>query len=99
MPVVLLEAIGYGLPVIVSDIPPNIEIVKSCSPGQRIVRVGDIDALTATISDVISNWVAERVGAQTLRKRVIGEFSWAHAAATTRAEYLSLVPMSTNTDN
>jgi glycosyltransferase involved in cell wall biosynthesis len=99
MPVVLLEAIGYGLPVIVSDIPPNIEVVKSCSPGQRIVRVGDIDALAASISDVIGNWEAERVGAQTLRKRVIGEFSWPHAAAITRAEYLSLLPMATNTDN
>jgi glycosyltransferase involved in cell wall biosynthesis len=90
MPVVLLEAIGYGLPVIVSSIPPNIEVVQHSGPGHRIFQVGDIGALSSAISQVVSNCAAERDGAETLRERVISEFAWPHTAAKTQAIYMSL---------
>jgi len=89
MPVVLLEAIGYGLPVIVSDIAPNLEVVQSCGPGHRVFRVGSIRALAEAIETVVSNNHDECEGAKKLRDRVLKEFSWAQAAAITEQVYSS----------
>ena len=47
LPIVLLEALSYGLPVLVSDIPSNLEVVGD--PAQ-VFRMGDIQELRAKIT-------------------------------------------------
>ena len=42
LPIVLLEAMSYGLPVLVSDIPANKEVEL---PAERYFRCGDVDDL------------------------------------------------------
>ena len=47
LPIALLEAMSYGLPVIVSDIPANLEVGL---PDKCYFPVGDIDALASRLS-------------------------------------------------
>ena len=51
LPIALLEAMSYGVKVIVSDIPANKEVGL---PESDYFPVGDVDALTAKLKDVIS---------------------------------------------
>lgn len=46
MPIALLEALGYGLPVLASDIPANHEVDL---PPEDYFPTGDIDALAAAL--------------------------------------------------
>ncbi len=46
MPIALLEALGYGLPVLASDIPANHEVEL---PPEDYFPTGDIDALAAAL--------------------------------------------------
>ena len=89
LPVVLLEAIAYSLPVIVSDIPANLEIVEDSGPGHRVFPVGDTAALSATIEHVVDNRIQEHAGAEMLHGRIAKEFSWSAAARITEKVYRS----------
>ena len=51
LPIALLEAMSYGVKVIVSDIPANKEVGL---PDSDYFPVGDVDALTAKLKDVIA---------------------------------------------
>ena len=50
LPIALLEAMSYGVKVIVSDIPANLEI---CLPKEDYFPVGDVDALADKLAKVI----------------------------------------------
>ena len=50
LPIALLEAMGYGLPAIVSDIPANLEVAL---PSECYYPLGDINALTARLVSII----------------------------------------------
>lgn len=51
LPIALLEAMSYGVKVIVSDIPANMEVGL---PESDYFPVGDVDALTEKLKDVIA---------------------------------------------
>jgi glycosyltransferase involved in cell wall biosynthesis len=69
LPIVLLEALSYGLPVLASDIPANLEVGL---PAEHYFPLGDIKALAEGIrhwclsglatnaSEDIKNWVTEK---------------------------------------
>jgi glycosyltransferase involved in cell wall biosynthesis len=46
----LLEAMGHGLPALVSDIPENIEVVGDCG---ATFRTGDVDALATALAEAL----------------------------------------------
>lgn len=50
LPIALLEAMSYGLPVLVSDIPANMEVGL---PSMNYFHLGDIEALSAAMPKVI----------------------------------------------
>ena len=87
LPLTLLEAAAYGTPVVVSDIPPNVEVVVADGPGRRVVPVGDEAALAATLSRVLSDPGAERAGGEALRRSVLGAFRWDDAVDLTEVVY------------
>ncbi len=81
MPIALLEALTYGLPVLVSDIGPHLEVGLSTS---SYFRTGDVTSLAAGLSGLVQappdahqraerrKWVAQafdwdRIARQTLR--------------------------------
>ena len=51
LPIALLEAMSYGVKVLVSDIPANLEVGL---PADDYFRCGDVDVLTRKITEVIN---------------------------------------------
>lgn len=91
LPLALLEAISYGLPVLVSDIPPHLEVVGSSEAGQRVFRAGDLEDLTKQLQGLVDDLAGEREAAQILHDRVIEEYSWERVTDKTEALYLQLL--------
>jgi glycosyltransferase involved in cell wall biosynthesis len=76
LPIALLEAAEYGLPVIVSDIGPHVEVVGHHAPGRRIFPDGNLAGLCDAIDAVIAEPDAERSAADDLRSDVLREYDW-----------------------
>jgi glycosyltransferase involved in cell wall biosynthesis len=83
LPLTLLAAASYGVPVVASDIAPHREVIGAGSPGARLYPAGDVGALTAALTRVIGRGTAEeeRRGALDLRGRVLATYSWENAVA------------------
>jgi glycosyltransferase involved in cell wall biosynthesis len=83
MPIVLLEALSYGLPVIASDIPANLEIGL---PSENYFKLGDLTELEARLKqfsskrfnqtehDEILKWVAEKYNWNTIASKTLGVY-------------------------
>jgi glycosyltransferase involved in cell wall biosynthesis len=87
LPIVLLEALSYGLPTLVSDIEPHLEIEL---PARHYFRMGDVDALTEAIKrmaafDVSDEW------SENLKQWTSRRYNWRTSAQETVAIYRSLI--------
>ncbi|MFY1698806.1 MULTISPECIES: glycosyltransferase family 4 protein [unclassified Solwaraspora] len=91
LPLTLLEAASYGLPVIASDITPHVEVLTTDGPGHRIFRDGDTDDLVRALRQLVTDPAGERVGAQALRDRVTSEYTWDAAATELETLYHELL--------
>jgi glycosyltransferase involved in cell wall biosynthesis len=85
LPIVLLEALSYGLPVLVSDIPSNCEVVSDRS---RIFEVGNCQELGAKITALTATaqGVAER---EAVRRENIRRYDWNDIATRTSDVYFA----------
>jgi glycosyltransferase involved in cell wall biosynthesis len=91
LPLTLLEAISYGLPVVASDIPPHLEVLGGDGPGHRIFRAGDGDDLRSALRRSLTDPAAEVAGAQALQSGVCAEYSWDTAVSELEDLYLNLL--------
>jgi glycosyltransferase involved in cell wall biosynthesis len=92
LPLTLLEAASYGCSVVVSDIPPHVEVVGSSGPGARLFPAGDLPALTKALTEALqAPRHEERAGADELSAHVRATYSWDRAADDTAALYERLV--------
>jgi glycosyltransferase involved in cell wall biosynthesis len=91
LPLTLLEAAAYGLPVVVSDIPPHIEVIGKDSAGARLFRGQDAAALTLTLRRVLAGRELERAGAEDLARRVLRDYDWDAATDALEELYKGLV--------
>lgn len=83
LPIVLLEAMSYGLSCIASDIPANKNVEL---PEKRFFRTGDIENLAAKIEYFIQKpWSKDDKSNQI--RMVSDRYNWAHIAARTLAVY------------
>lgn len=81
LPIVLLEAVGYGLPIAASDIPANREVGLS---DDSYFECGNIGALTRRLSYLAG--AAEH--ARPSGAAVLAQYNWPHIAQQVRAVYM-----------
>jgi len=86
LPIVLLEALSYGLPVLASDIPANLEVGL---PEEHYFPLGDVSALAQMLRKFCAmrfdgQWRAE------IRNRVKHEYEWERIAEQTLGVYASM---------
>jgi glycosyltransferase involved in cell wall biosynthesis len=87
LPLTLLEAVAHEAPVIVSDIPPHLEIVGADGAGHHVVRQGDVNALAAAMRSVLGAGASERSGARELSGQVALRYSWDAITTATEQVY------------
>lgn len=88
LPLTLLEAASYGLPVVASDISPHMEVLGFEGAGQRLFPSGDERELAAALDRVLADPAGERAGAAALRGRVLSSYRWDQVTTATEDVYL-----------
>ena len=83
LPIALLEAMSYGLSVLVSDIPANMEVEL---PAQRYFRCGNVEDLGGKMETLLNRQMTEQEK-ETLRARIAADFDWRQIAGQTVAVY------------
>ena len=79
LPITLLEAAAYGLPVVVSDIAPHVEVIGTSAPGRRTFPVGDTAAFAAAITAELAQPQEGREGAARWSREVAAHYDWDQA--------------------
>ena len=87
-PIAVLEAMSYGCPIIVSDIPAHREIATSCS---EFVAVGDIAALTARLKTAFCAETTRQLDAVET-ERLLKNHDWRQIARQTLDAYIAARP-------
>lgn len=87
LPLALLEALSYGVPVLVSDIPSNLEVIDHPA---HIFRVGNVDDLKNKML-ALAGVRLEAAERETIRRRNIRRYDWTDIAARTSAAYAELI--------
>jgi glycosyltransferase involved in cell wall biosynthesis len=87
LPLTLLEALAYHLPVIVSDIPPHREILGHDATGKHFFPVDDALALQSCLEKVIANLQAERDAIEAASPAILVPYQWPQVAAATAQAY------------
>lgn len=87
MPISLLEAMSYGLPVLASDIPANHEVEL---PDQDYFPPGDVDALAAALRRKLAEPFDEHDALARIR-HTEKNYTWSSIAGATTAVYQSVL--------
>lgn len=87
LPLTLLEAVSYGLPVVASDIAPHREVLGDGREGHRIFRAGDTDDLRRVLGEALADPDAEAAAGQALAPDVLKRHDWDDIADRTAALY------------
>lgn len=85
--VTVLEAMGYGLPVLASDIPENVEAIAGAG---FTFRNGDAPDLAERLGELLRHPPLVAQAAHEARRAARDEFSWDAVADKTEAVYRSL---------
>jgi glycosyltransferase involved in cell wall biosynthesis len=87
LPIAMLEALSYGLPVIASDIPANLEVGL---PASNYFHTGDVEALSLQLKRVAAT--TEESGTRLERRRwVESKYNWGRIADQTLHLYQGLL--------
>ncbi len=90
LPIVLLEAMSYGLSCIASDIPANRNIELA---DERFFKPGDIETLSLKITQFINKPLSEEERAKQIRM-IAKEYDWDKIAGQTLEVYQKIVEKS-----
>jgi len=87
LPIALLEALSYGLPVLVSDIPPNREIPL---PEYRYFQPGNIEELSEKMNKLIRKGIS-RTEKNKIFRILKKEYNWKKIAEKTYSVYQEIL--------
>jgi glycosyltransferase involved in cell wall biosynthesis len=87
LPLALLEAVSYRLPLIVSDIEPHLDVVKSDGLAHRVFRAGDIEDMALAMKRTLDDVPYSSDACRQLEERVAKEFSWDRITTLTEEVY------------
>lgn len=87
-PLVLLEALAYGAPVIASDIPENVEVLGEDG---LTFRNADVTDLAEVLQRAVTNVEQLTKKAQSIRERAVRDYDWSHVADRTVKLYEDVV--------
>lgn len=92
LPVALIEALSYDLPVIVSDIPENLEVVTD-GPAYRalVVKAGDPASLRDGLAFALSDLDALKLSARGNARFVAAKYDWDRISDETLECYLAAI--------
>lgn len=77
LPLTLLEAAAYELPVVASDIAPHLEVLDHAGPGRLIFHAGDGAALASSLAvGLAADGPSLRSAARELRSDVARRYDW-----------------------
>jgi glycosyltransferase involved in cell wall biosynthesis len=87
LPIVLLEALGYGTPVLASDITPNVEVLGTYG---RTFSAGSTDDLAAELLNCISDLASLKTEALAVSKTIAARYDWDVVTAQTADVYSAI---------
>jgi glycosyltransferase involved in cell wall biosynthesis len=87
LPIALLEAMSYGVPVLVSDIQANLEVVDDST---CVFHTGDVEELASRIT-VAATAVGAKFGRELSRRERVHRYNWDGIARQTAAVYDELL--------
>jgi glycosyltransferase involved in cell wall biosynthesis len=90
LPIVLLESLAHGTPVLASDIPPNQEVLGGLG---EYFKAGDVQDLVDRLNELLPRMHAMKKTARELRQRIATEYDWERVADQTESLYSSLVDL------
>ena len=90
LPLTLLEAASYGIPLVASDIAPHLEILGDRPTGAQLVPVGNEDALTVALAQLTTDRGGMREMAEELGQRIVAAHRWDDVAGRLDALYRRL---------
>lgn len=76
---VLVEALGCGCPIVASDLPAIRNLLQDGQAG-RLFRIGDVDALSQALTELLANGDARMALAEQGRQHVLPRHDWSIAA-------------------
>jgi len=89
LPIALLEALSYGKPALISDIPENVEVVDGLAGidlSKFTFRAGDSADLRARLTGLLACGIPDGAG-DTLRGHVFANYDWDDIARSTAKVY------------
>lgn len=84
LPIAMLEALSFGLPVLASDIPANLEVKAE---GVSYFALGDVAGLTLKLREMAQSQVLPGERA-TIRQAVMQRYDWSEIAQKTYMTYM-----------
>jgi glycosyltransferase involved in cell wall biosynthesis len=91
LPLTLLEAASFGAPVVVSDIPPHLEVVGAEAPGHRVFASGSEDEAVAALERSLADPTGEQEAAAAFRADVLERYRWDRVVEQTEDVYASIL--------
>ena len=79
LPLTLLEAVGYELPLVLSSIAPHLEVVGGERPGARLAEPGSVVGLRDALQRSMARPAVERTAAGLLRHQLLDHYDWDRA--------------------